>query len=87
MANNPSIKFDVYYTQELGGDSINYLSPYRDIKGMLMEYRLKKLGLEMCFTAKKVESAEITDNTFEIPAYFKIINRSEMEKLFEDIQK
>lgn len=87
MANDPSITFDVYYTEELGGDSINYLSPYREIKGMLMQYRLRKLGLEMCFTAKEVKNAEVKDDTFEVPAYYKIVTRPEMEKLFEDIQQ
>ncbi len=87
MVNDPSVSFDVYYTDELGLDSINQLSPYRGIKGMLMQYRLKKLGLEMCFTATAVKKEEIKDEVFEVPAYYKIVTRSEMEKLFVDIQK
>ena len=55
MINNPTVCFDVYYTDELGLDSINNIGPYKQVKGMLMQYRLKKLGLEMCFTAKVVK--------------------------------
>lgn len=87
MVNKPGVSFDVYYTPELGSDSINNLGPYKAVKGMLMEYRLKKLGLEMSFTATEVKREEIKDEIFEIPAYYKIVTRSEMEKLFEDIQK
>jgi hypothetical protein len=87
MANNPAVSFDVYYTDELGSDSINHLSPYREIKGMLMQYRLKKLGLEMCFTATAVKKEEIKDEIFEVPSFYKIVTRSEMEQLFADIQK
>jgi hypothetical protein len=87
MANNPAVSFDVYYTDELGTDSINHLSPYKAIKGMLMQYRLKKLGLEMCFTATAVKKEEIKDEAFEIPSFYKIVNRAEMEQLFVDIQK
>lgn len=87
MVNDPSVVFDIYYTDELGGDSINYLSPYREVKGMLMQYRLKKLGLEMCFTAKTVKDEEIKDENFIVPAYYKIVTRAEMEKLFQDIQQ
>lgn len=87
MVNNPAVTFDVYYTDELGSDSINQLSPYKAIKGMLMQYRLKKLGLEMCFTATVVKKEEIADDTFEVPSYYKIVTRSEMEQLFTDIQK
>ncbi len=87
MVNSPAVTFDVYYTTELGLDSINQLSPYKEIKGMLMQYRLKKLGLEMCFTATTVRKEEIKDEVFDVPAYYKIVTRSEMEKLFADIQK
>ena len=87
MAGDPSVSFDVYYTEELGNDSINHLSPYREIKGMLMQYRLKKLGLEISFTATAVKKEEIGDETFQIPASYKVVTRSEMERLFSDIQK
>lgn len=87
MVNTPNVCFDVYYTDELGMDSINNIGPYKDIKGMLMQYRLKKLGLEMCFTATAVKKEEIKDDIFEVPAFYKIVTRPEMEKLFEDIQK
>lgn len=87
MVNTPVVTFDVYYTDELGLDSINNIGPYSQIKGMLMQYRLKKLGLEMCFTATAVKSEEVKDDTFEVPAFYKIVTRPEMEKLFEDIQK
>lgn len=86
MVHDPSITFDVYYTDELGLDSINNLGPYKDIHGMLMEYRLKKLGLEMSFTATAVKKEEIKDEVFEVPSYYKIVTREEMEKLFEELQ-
>jgi GLPGLI family protein len=85
--NNPSESFDVYYTSDLGLDSINNVGPYKSLKGMLMQYRLRKLGLEMCFTATSVKNEEIKDDYFEVPAFYKIVTRTEMEKLFEDIQK
>jgi GLPGLI family protein len=87
MANNPAESFDVYYTEEIDGDSINSLGPYRAIKGMLMDYRLKKLGLEMHFTATSVKKEPIADNVFEVPAYYKIVTRDEMDKVFADILK
>lgn len=85
--NNPTESFDVYYTTDLGLDSINNIGPYKALKGMLMQYRLKKLGLEMCFTATAVKNEEIKDDSFDVPAFYKIVTRPEMEKLFEDIQK
>jgi hypothetical protein len=82
MVNDPSVTFEAYYTKEMGVENVNALSPYQGVKGMLMQYRLKKMGLEMQFTAKSVKKADITDNTFEIPAYFKIVSKAEIEKIF-----
>jgi hypothetical protein len=53
---------------------------------MLMQYRLKKMGLEMQFTARSVKKADVPDNTFEVPAYFKIVSREEMKKFFDGLQ-
>ena len=86
LLTSPNVCFDVYYTNEIGGDSINYLSPYKQIKGMLMQYRLKKLGLEMEFTATLVKKEEIKNEVFEVPEQYRKVTSLEMEKLFSDIQ-
>jgi hypothetical protein len=86
MANDPKMVFDAYYTKEMGMEAVNSLSPYAGIKGMLMQYRLKKMGMEMQFTARSVKKAEIPDNTFDIPAYFKIVSIAEMQKFFDGLQ-
>ncbi len=86
MVNNPSVVFEAYYTKEMGMEAVNSLSPYTGIKGMLMQYRLKKMGMEMQFTARSVKKAEIPDNTFDIPAYFKIVSTAEMQKFFDGLQ-
>jgi hypothetical protein len=83
---DPTIKFDVFYTEELNVTSPNLLSPYAEIKGMLMEYRLKKFGLEMTFKAVGVKKEEIPDEEFELPAYYKVISKQEMDEFFKSIQ-
>lgn len=83
MEKDPTVIFEAYYTKEMGAENVNALSPYLGIKGMLMQYRLKKMGLELEFTAKNVKKAEIADNTFEIPAYYKIVSKQEIEKIFQ----
>lgn len=86
MADDPSIQFDVYYTEELNVSAPNFSNPYAKIKGMLMEYRLKKFGLEMTFTAIGVKKEEVPDETFELPAYYKVISKQEMDDFFKSIQ-
>jgi hypothetical protein len=86
MVDNPSVTFDAYYTKEMQVDNVNSLSPYAQVKGMLMQYRLKKMGLELQFTAKKVKNVPVPDNTFDVPAYFKIVSKEEMSKFFSGLQ-
>ncbi len=84
--NEPGKTFDVYYTKEIGLPDCNKLTPYYSIKGMLMDYRIKRMGIELRFVAKKYINEEVPESTFEIPAYMKIISKQEMEDFFKSIQ-
>ena len=84
MVNNPSITFDAWYTKELGMEDCNSLNSYAQIKGVLLDYRVKKMGLEMHFVAKSLNKVEIPDNTFEIPSSMKHVGKAEMEKVFSN---
>ncbi len=86
MVGDPTVVFDAYYTKDMGMEAVNSLSPYAGVKGMLMQYRLKKMGMEMQFTARCVKKADIADNSFEVPAYFKIVSQEEMKKFFDGLQ-
>jgi hypothetical protein len=86
MANDPTIKFDAWYTKDLGMENCNALNPYSKVKGMLIDYRAKKMGLEMHFTAKSFIHNEVPDATFDIPASLKIVSKGEMQKLFDSWQ-
>lgn len=86
MANNPSVTFDAYYTKELGMENSNMLTPYAKVKGVLLDYRIKKMGMEMRFLAKSVSNIEVPDNAFDIPANMKQVSKTEMKKFFDDLQ-
>lgn len=79
-------EFDLYYTTELSIDNPNFANPFHMIDGVLMEYQMKKFGLEMKFTAKSIKKEEIDDSAFELPAEYKPISAEEMNTLFEQLQ-
>ncbi len=83
---NPQQKFDIWYTTELGTENCNALTPYHSIKGMLLDYRVERMGMELHLTAKKFKPEAVPDQAFEIPSYMKIVSRAEMEKLINDLQ-
>lgn len=82
----PNVKFDVWYTKELGMENINALTPYAQLKGVLMDYRVKKMGMELHFAAKSHKDIAIPDNAFDIPASMKIVPKSEMEEFIKNLQ-
>ncbi len=86
MVDNPNIVFDAYYTKDLGMPNCNALTPYAEVKGVLLDYRAKKMGMEMHFVAKKHKKEEVPESAFEIPAYMRIVSKEAMTKFFTDLQ-
>jgi hypothetical protein len=82
----PNVSFDIWYTKDLGMENCNALTPYAPIKGVLINYRIKKMGMEMDFLAKSYKSEQIADNVFEVPASMKIVSKEHMTKFFNDLQ-
>jgi GLPGLI family protein len=79
-------EFDIYYTKDLNIKNPNFANPFSMIDGVLMEYQMKKFGLEMKFIAKTVKCEDVDDTTFELPADYKAISKAEMDELFLGLQ-
>lgn len=79
-------EFDIYYTKDLNIKNPNFANPYFTIDGVLMEYQMKKFGLEMKFTAKSVVNEDVDDESFELPSGYKPISEKEMNDLFMGLQ-
>ncbi|MCD6065555.1 MAG: hypothetical protein K0S33_381 [Bacteroidetes bacterium] len=83
---DPTDKFSVYYTDEFDLKNTNYSTPYESLKGLVMQFRLEKFGMEMEFTAKSVKKEDVPDATFELPGFYKIVTKKEMDEFFKFIQ-
>lgn len=81
----PECSFTVYYTEDIGAENSNNLTPYKQLKGMLMDYRIMRLGVEMRFIASKVKKEEIKDSDFEIPSFYKILSREKFDEEFNKL--
>jgi hypothetical protein len=78
-----SPSYEVWFTKDIGIKNPNWTNAYYKIDGVLMDYRLKKYGLELHFTATSVSDATIDDAYFTIPADYEPVKNSELEKMFE----
>lgn len=79
-------EFDIYYTKDLDIKDPNFANPFFKVDGVLMEYQIKKFGLEMKFTARAVKNEDVEDSTFELPSDYKPISKAEMDELFLGLQ-
>ena len=79
-------EFDIFYTKDLNIQNPNFANPFYMVDGVLMEYQMKKFGLEMKFTAKVIKKEDVDDATFEVPVDYKKISAQEMRELFEGLQ-
>jgi GLPGLI family protein len=75
--------FDIWYTNEINIKDPNWSNPYHELDGVLMEYQLKRYGLELRFTCTSVAKANVDESVFTLPSDYKIITRQEMDKKFE----
>ena len=78
--------FTVYYTKDLNIHNPNFSNPFSEIDGVLMEYQMKKFGLEMKFVANKVIKENVDDAIFQVPEDYKKISKKEMDELFQSLQ-
>lgn len=78
--------YDIYYTNDLNIKNSNFANPYFKLEGVLMEYRIKKAGLEMHFVATSVAKEEVEDANFEIPLDHKVVTLQEMNDIFLNLQ-
>jgi GLPGLI family protein len=75
---------EIYYTEGLDLKSPNQNNPFREINGVLMEFTVKLMGVNMKFRTKKVTSKDVKLDLFNIPKGFKRVSLQEMEKIIKD---
>lgn len=77
-----SPQIEVWYTKDIAIKDPNWANAYYKIDGVLMDYRLKKFGLELHFTATSVSESTIDDSYFTIPSEYATVKNADLEKMF-----
>lgn len=73
----------VFFTTELGTREINFNNPqYKDIDGAMLEFEMPNPEFSMHFIATSVESKNVADAEFEIPAGYQIKTQAELQQMF-----
>jgi len=83
---DPSIpSYDIYYTDDIEIENPNWSNPYTEVKGVLLEFRIKMKGITMKIKAKEVVKKEISDSEFDIPSGFKKVSPQTLDSLIVKI--
>tara|TARA_B100000683_G_scaffold238180_1_gene243838 strand:- start:18 stop:710 length:693 start_codon:yes stop_codon:yes gene_type:complete len=78
--------YDLWYTKEIEIKDPNWCTPFKNIPGVLMEYRIERFNVIMHFTAVEVKQTEIADSEFFVPKKYKEISIDAMEKNLRDLK-
>ncbi len=74
-------------TEDLGIESPNITTPYRDVDEVLLQFYTKLSVLEMVLKAVEFEETRLPADFFEIPEDYQRINRATMEKAIDELFK
>ena len=78
---------DVYYTDEIRLKHPNSTNPYHKIKGVLMEFELKLLYLNMHFIAEKYEPLQKKNLAIKTPENTKNVTREQMTQILSRLME
>jgi len=75
---------EIFYTKEIGLMHPNYNNPFKEIEGVLMEFSVNLVEINMKFSAKKVRKKKVDEKLFELPQGYINISEKQMKKLIND---
>jgi hypothetical protein len=75
--------YTVYYTEQLGKSDYNWSTPFKDIKGMMMDYTIRFDNVIMKLTAKEVIHEPNDSSLFQVPEGYEVItDPAQMQMMF-----
>ncbi|MFA8434585.1 MAG: hypothetical protein ACEPOZ_08730 [Marinifilaceae bacterium] len=77
-------KITAFYTHEISIKDPNRNTPFKDLKGVLMEFKTSIHNIETHFVAVKVSDEKIADAEFTVPEEYKKISEEEIKKFLLD---
>lgn len=72
--------YTVFYSNDFPLQNINKFNPYKEIEGILLDFRLEINGLKMHLVAKEAKFNEIDEKIF-FPEDYRRISRKDMDEL------
>jgi len=84
---NTQDTLEIYYTNEIGIENPNCNNPYKQINGVLMEFSVKMLGINMKFVGSSIKHKKIDNELFMLPEGYNLVSKTEMERIINEYNK
>ena len=75
--------YDIWYTKEFNIENPNWHTPYKDIDGVLLDYRIKMKGISMHLTISSFSDNQVDSSRFVIPQTYTRVTPEEMDDIFD----
>ncbi len=77
----------VFSTDEINISSPNITTPYREHKGVLLQFYTRLSVMDMMLIADSCRTKTVPTAMFEVPEGFKDVPRAKMEKVLDELFK
>lgn len=76
----------VYYTEELGGDLLNYGGQFNGLKGVPLEYESTREGIITKVSATEVKKGKVKDTDMLIPSDYTELTPEEKQQMIDQLK-
>ena len=73
--------YEFAYTNEIDIQHPNWCTPYHEIQGVLLDYRIENYGMNMHLVARQIIPSPVDDVTFEVDEKYEPLTRQEFDDL------
>lgn len=77
-------EYDIWYTKELKINDPNWHTPYKNIDGVLLDYRIALKDISMHLTLSEISDAPIDSTKLTVPNDFKRVPVDTMNAIFDE---
>jgi len=79
------LTFDIYYTKDINIDRPNEFTPFAEVPGVLMDFRIKVNGIAMHLSASEIIEVDVPNDAFAIPEDYDVVSKEQLNKIFSEI--
>jgi hypothetical protein len=75
--------YDIWYTKSFKVNNPNWHTPYKEINGVLLDYRIKMKGISMHMTINNFSDLPVDTAKFAVQSSYKKVSAKEMDGIFD----